>query len=62
MVAELVPAGSAPARAHEGLAALVRRGSVTLGAPNSPDAYPRMRRVLPPGSARRLLDQVRGSR
>lgn len=58
VVAELVP----PARAHEGLAALVRRGSLTLGAPNSPAAYPRMRRVLPPGSARRLLDQVRGSR
>jgi prevent-host-death family protein len=62
VVAELLPPGSAAARSDEALVALARRGLLTLGAPNTPAAYPRMPRVLPPGSAKRLLDWVRGDR
>lgn len=39
-----------------------RSGMVRLGAPNRADLYPRIPRVLPPGTAQRLLDEERGER
>lgn len=51
-------AGEAPDR-YPGLASLVRRGSLMLGAPNSPSLYPSLPQVLPPGTAQRLLDEER---
>jgi len=44
---------------HPGLAALARRGSLTLGAPNAPELYESLSPLLPPGSATRLLDSER---
>ncbi len=63
-VAELLP----PRRRRSGLdlrqqlADLARRGLVTLGVPNDPRAYRRLRRVTPAGTAKRLLDEIRGDR
>ena len=63
-VAELLP----PRRAGRGselrqqLADLERRGLATLGAPNDPTVYKRLRRVAPAGTSKRLLDDVRGDR
>ncbi len=62
VVAELLPPGSATARAGDGLVALARRGLLTLGAPNRPEAYRRMPRSRKPGLAKRLLDLERGKR
>lgn len=55
-----------PARAdphpHPGLAALARRGLLTLGAPNDPALYPSLPCLVPPGTAARLLDEERAER
>lgn len=64
VVAELRPPGppgDAP-EAHSGLALLARRGSVTLGAPNTESLYPSLPQLRPPGTAQRLLDEARGER
>ena len=37
-------------------------GKVLHGAPNRPDPYPSLPSPLPPGTARRLLDEERGDR
>ena len=39
-----------------------RAGKVRLGAPNRSDLYPSLPSSLPPGTARRLLDEERGER
>ena len=62
VVAELLPPGSAATRIPEGLLALARQGRLTLGLPNTPDAYPTMPRLLRPGRLKRLLDQERADR
>jgi antitoxin (DNA-binding transcriptional repressor) of toxin-antitoxin stability system len=63
VVAELLPPGSAADREqHPGLAALHRRGLLRVGAPNTADLYPSLRRSSKPGRARRLLDAVRAER
>ena len=41
---------------------LLRRGNVTVGAPNRPDLYPLLSPVAPPGTAAELLDEERGKR
>jgi prevent-host-death family protein len=64
VVAELVPPGHAAGEhgVPSGLAALARRGQLTLGAPNDAAAYPKLPRVLKPHRAARLLDAERGLR
>ena len=64
VVAELRPPGvSLPElESHGGLAALARRGSLTLGAPNEARLYPPMPQRLPRSKAERLLDEERGER
>lgn len=65
VVAELVPPGGGGASdddPHPGLAALQRRGLMTLGAPNAATLYPRTGRRSKAGRAKRLLDAVRGDR
>jgi prevent-host-death family protein len=63
-VAELVP----PQRRKRGrelrqrLSELARRGLATVGAPQDPALYRRFRRIAPPGTARRLLDEERDGR
>lgn len=47
---------------YPGLANLVRRGAADTLRENDPNAYPRMRRLLPKGDALRLLDEGRGER
>jgi len=64
VVAELVPpqldrsAAGMPARVE----ALARQGLATLGKPNDPRTYRRMKPALKPGRAAALLDAERGSR
>jgi len=62
VVAELRPpsASVVAESAPSGLLELARRGSVSLGAPNDPQGYPRLERVGSPGLAMRLLDEERG--
>jgi prevent-host-death family protein len=65
VVAELVPPGQprADPNVPPGLARLVERGLVRLGAPNDPTLYrnlPRLKRR--PSSVARLLDEERGAR
>ena len=64
VVAELRPPGAPTARSDipPGLLELARRGLLTLGGPNHPGLYPRMPRLLPPGTAQQLLDEERGER
>ncbi len=64
VVAELAPPGQAAGEGlvPPGLAALARLGLVTLGAPNSADAYPSLPRVLRPVRPSQLLDDERGGR
>jgi len=38
----------------------VRQGRARAGLPNTPDVYPTLAAVMPPGSATRLLDEERG--
>lgn len=64
IVAELRPPGGLPVP-HDvppGLLEMARRGSVTLGGPNHPGLYPRLPRLVPPGTAQQLLDEERGER
>lgn len=64
VVAELRPPGSSDAEGdrHPGLAALARRGSLSLGAPNEAGLYPSLPRLLPRGRVQRMLDEERGGR
>jgi antitoxin (DNA-binding transcriptional repressor) of toxin-antitoxin stability system len=64
VVAELRQPAPPGARAelHPGLAALARRGALTLGAPNDPELYPSLAPLAPAGAAARLLDEERGER
>jgi prevent-host-death family protein len=64
VVAELIPAGpqsdegSAPSR----LAALAKRGELTLGASNNAEVYPKFPRLLKRHRSAKLLDEERGAR
>ena len=50
-------------RKYPGLAEMARKGLVRLPLkPNGPDAYPLLPSVTPPGTAARLLDEIRGDR
>lgn len=50
-------------RKYPGLAEMARKGLVRLPLkPNGPGAYPRLPSVTPPGTAARLLDEIRGDR
>ncbi|MHB8732393.1 MAG: type II toxin-antitoxin system Phd/YefM family antitoxin [bacterium] len=64
IVAELRPPGdvSPGTRIDPGLARLVNRNLLVLGAPNAPNLYPRLRRLLKHTTAQRLLDADRGER
>lgn len=64
VVAELRPPGDAGADpgSDSGLAQLVKRGSLSPGAPNNAGLYPSMPRLLPAGTVGRLLDEERGGR
>lgn len=44
------------------LAAAALEGKVRLGAPNRPDLYPGLGKILPDGTALRWLDESRGDR
>lgn len=61
VVAELRPPGeAAAATSNPVVQSLVRRGNVTIGAPNRPDIYPSLSAIAPAGSAEKLLDEERG--
>jgi len=64
VVAELVPGGHGSNRRDvaSGLAALARRGQVTPGAPNRPQAYPKLPCLLKQRRVLELLDDERGAR
>jgi prevent-host-death family protein len=64
VVAELLPPRPAVAdpTGRRGLATLVDRGSLTLGAGNDPHAYPRLPKRLARRKRERLLDEERGDR
>jgi antitoxin (DNA-binding transcriptional repressor) of toxin-antitoxin stability system len=50
-------------RKYPGLAEMARKVLVRLPLkPNGPGAYPRLPSVTPPGTAARLLDEIRGDR
>ena len=63
-VAEIRVPGSAPddLNMSPGLMDLVRRGTVSLGAPNRADVYTSLPPLLPEGTAAKLLDEERGER
>jgi len=62
VVAELRPPGEVRKDGVlPGIAALAKRGALSLGARNRPDLYPTLRPVLPPGRAQELLDEERGT-
>ena len=46
-------------RVPPGLAAMAKRGAVTLGEPNDPAAYPVLSPLVPEGTAGRLIDEER---
>ena len=63
VVAELRPPGEgAIDRSNPMVEALLRRGNVTIGAPNRADLYPRQARAAKSGTAQKLLDDERGAR
>jgi len=64
VVAEIRVPGSAPddPNMSAGLMDLVRRGTVSLGAPNRADVYTSLPPLLPEGTAAKLLDEERGER
>jgi len=62
-VAELrQPSSAFHTAAYPELERRARVGKVRLGAPNRSDLYPSLPSPLPPGTARRLLDEERGER
>jgi antitoxin (DNA-binding transcriptional repressor) of toxin-antitoxin stability system len=64
VVAELrppTPPAALPA-IHPGLAALARRGTLTLGQPNDSSLYAPLPPLLPAGSAAKLLSEERQER
>ncbi len=63
VVAELrQPLSSPEAPACPELVRRARSGKVRLGGPNRAELYPRMPRLLPSGTALRLLDEERAER
>ena len=63
VVAELVPPTSAKANDPAGaLSELERKGLVRPPTVKGRASYPRLRRLVPPGTAQRLLDEERGER
>ena len=63
VVAELRQPTNLPgAGAHPELTRHARAGRARVGAPNQAELYPTMKRLLPPGTGRRLLDEQRGVR
>jgi prevent-host-death family protein len=64
VVAELLPPRPAVAapKGTRALAALARRGVLSVGAPNDPRLYPSLPKRLPRGRLERLLDEARGDR
>ena len=63
VVAELrQPTGMPGTSAHPELARHARAGRARIGAPNRPGLYPTLKPLLPPGAAKRLLDEERGAR
>jgi antitoxin (DNA-binding transcriptional repressor) of toxin-antitoxin stability system len=48
--------------AEAGIEELARQGKARIGLPNDASAYPRLERVLPSGTAARLLDAERAER
>ena len=62
-VAELrQPSSASHTAAYPELERRARAGKVRLGAPNRSDLYPSLPSPMPPGTARRLLDEERGDR
>ena len=62
-VAELrQPSAASHTSAYPELERRARAGKVRPGAPNRPHLYPSLPSPLPPGTARRLLDEERGDR
>ncbi|MEK7404477.1 MAG: hypothetical protein AAB225_05165, partial [Acidobacteriota bacterium] len=64
VVAELVPPGGAATDSSvpPGLAALARKGLLTLGSQNDSSLYPALPRLVQQHRSMQLLDQERGSR
>lgn len=64
VVAELRPPTPPGARSsiHPGIAALARRGILTIGQANSPALYASLSPLMPPGSAAALLSEEREER
>jgi len=64
VVAELLPPGQGldESGVPSGLMALVRKGQLTLGAPNESTLYPKLSPLLKRHRAAVLLDEERGSR
>ena len=63
VVAELRQPASVPGTAaYPALIRHARAGKARIGAPNRPDLYPPLKPFLPPGAAKRLLDEERGNR
>ncbi|MBI2206651.1 MAG: type II toxin-antitoxin system prevent-host-death family antitoxin [Candidatus Rokubacteria bacterium] len=61
VIAELRPPHPRDDDLHPGLAELARRGSLRSASPRS-GHYPELRRLVPDGTAVRLLDELRGER
>jgi len=63
-VAELSPPGRSAAEltVPAGLAALAKRGLITVGAPNASAAYPALPSLLPQNRSAQLLEEERGGR
>ena len=63
VVAELVPPMARKSgRLEDGLAELERRGLLRPPVVAGRGRYPRLPRIVPPGTAQRLLDEARGNR
>ncbi len=64
VVAELIPPrpGSDERGVPSGLAALARKGQLTLGASNNAEVYPKLPRLLKRRQATELLNEERGAR
>ena len=63
VVAELRPPGrTSGLDVSTGLRDLAEKGLITIGAPNHPDAYPRLPPLLSRDRVKELLDEERGER